>query len=220
MAFINFAHGGDGTWNDNYSMYPQNIHVAGVNETAPSLLRPAEHMSPATYNIWRNIHFGEERNATNLGVREFINRINSEGKQLAVDDIIGLVAIPHEAILAGVYWRVEGAQAGTTFDIIRASDGTVIAAGVDASTTGVGFAATNHLVPADTNEIVAIKLVTWPVLDVTNADPCGVYGPCDDLSLCFTVNAFIWSPVAERFCKSDPCFGAKPLTGNVVPRDV
>lgn len=223
--FYNLGAGGDGTNNPNWAIYPQNALIIGEDNSVlvggSTPLRPAEHMSPATYNIWRQVNFGHEQFPTNLGVRELVGQLLARGTPFAARDVIGLATIPHLAIVRGVLLQVNSAQAGTVFNVIRASTGEVLIANVDASETGVHFVETSgFVVRPDTNDSIAIQLVSWPEVDDSNVDPCGVYGPCDDYSLCLTINAFIWSPVAADFCVSDPCFGAKPyrpyVPGNVV----
>lgn len=223
--FYNLGAGGDGTNNPNWAIYPQNALIIGEDNSVlvggSTPLRPAEHMSPATYNIWRQVNFGHEQFPTNLGVRELIKHLVDRNTPFAADDVIGLSTIPHLAIVRGVMLQVNAAQPGTVFNVIRASTGEVLIANIDASETGVHFVETSgFVVRPDTNDSIAIQLVSWPEVDTSNVDPCGVFGPCDDYSLCLTVNAFIWSPVAADFCVSDPCFGAKPykpyVAGNVV----
>lgn len=223
MAFYNLGSGGDMTQNPNMALYPQQAYIGGV---APgrTLLRPAEHMSPAAYNIWRNINFGEEKHPTNFGVREFMKQLYGTGQSFQVDDIIGAVTIPHEAVVAGIHVRIEASQEDTQLQLVRVTQneplGIDIGAPIDATTVGTYFFSQaedgSWVVPDDTNESIGFKVIGWPALpDPTDLDPCGVYGPCDDLTLCVTVSAFIWSPVAERFCKNDPCFGM----GAAPPRD-
>lgn len=207
MAFYNLGHGGDVILNPNFGLYPQNAYVEGANQNAGALLRPAEHMSPATYNIWRNIRFGKEKFVTNAGLRDWLNGLYSSGQNIVTDDILGLVTVPHEAIVQGIYYRVESPQEGTAFQLVRVSTGETIGPIIDATAARVGFVETGFVVPPDTNESIGIRIVAWPALDETDVDPCGVYGPCDDLTLCFTLNVFIWSPVAEWFCATDPCYG-------------
>ena len=223
--FYNLGAGGDGTNNPNWAIYPQNALIIGEDNSVlvggSTPLRPAEHMSPATYNIWRQVNFGHEQFPTNLGVRELVGQLLARGTPFAANDVIGLATIPHLAIVRGIMLQVNSAQPNTVFNVIRASTGEVLIANVDASETGVHFVETQgFVVRPDTNDSIAIELISWPEVDNSNVDPCGVFGPCDDYSLCLTVNAFIWSPVAADFCTSDPCFGAKPyrpyVPGNVV----
>lgn len=223
--FYNLGAGGDGTNNPNWAIYPQNALIIGEDNSVlvggSTPLRPAEHMSPATYNIWRNVNFGHEQFPSNLGVRELIKSLVNRGANLVAGDVVGLSTIPHMAIVRGIMLQVNAAQAGTVFNVIRASTGEVLIANVDASETGVHFVETSgFVVRPDTNDSIAIEIISWPEIDTSNVDPCGVYGPCDDFTLCLTVNAFIWSPVAADFCKNDPCFGAKPykpyVAGDVI----
>lgn len=211
MAFYNLGAGGDLINNPNYALYPQNAYIDGIAGTGNSLLRPAEHMAPGAYNIWRNVHFGEEKNPSNMGVRDFMHQLYANGLNLVADDVVGLVTLPHEAIVAGVYYRVEAPQDGTVIQLVNVLDGTDIGAPIDASTSSVGFFGAadggSFVVPETTNNSVGMKIVEWPLTDDSPTDPCGVYGPCDELTLCITLNVFIWSPVAEWFCKSDPCYG-------------
>lgn len=224
MAFYNLGSGGDVTNNPNHAIYPQHAFIAGVSP-GQTLLRPAEHMSPATYNIWRNINFGEEKHPTNWGVREFVKQLYASGNVPTVDDILGLVTVPHEAIVAGIHLRVENGQEDTELQLVRVNEanptGLNLGVPFDATAPGVYFygetAGGSFVVPDTTNESIGLKIVGWPAPATPgDLDPCGVYGPCDDLTLCVTISVFIWSPVAERFCKSDPCFGASSVAG---PRD-
>lgn len=217
MAFYNLGHGGDIILNPNHGLYPQNAYLEGVNVNADALLRPAEHMSPATYNIWRNIRFGKEKFVTNWGIRDFLSRLCQAGTGIVAGDILGLVTLPHEAVVRGLYYRVESPQEGTSFQLVRVTTGEAIGPVIDASVARVGFIETGFIVPPDTNESIGIRIVTWPAPDSDPVnDPCGVYSAmCDELTLCFTLNAFIWSPVAEWFCTNDPCYGQ----GSGSPRD-
>lgn len=212
--FHNLGHGGDATHNNNYGMYGQNAlivsspgnAVIGAGRTA---LRPAEHMSPATYNIWRHLNFGKERFPTNLGVREYINRLYEGGSGFAVGDIIGLSTLPHLAVVRGVMLRVNVPQEATSFDVVRVSTGEVLISNVDASVAGVHFVeTTGFIVAADTNDSIGIRIDAWKPIDASNQDPCGVYKPCDDFTLCITLDTFFWSPVAADFCAADPCLNA------------
>lgn len=213
--FYNLGAGGDGTNNYNWGLFPQNALVIGEDNTVlvsgSTPLRPAEHKSPATYNIWRNINFGHEAFPTNLGVREAIRQMTARGLTFQTGDVIGMATLPSLAILKGVMFQVNAAQAGTVFDVVLASTGDKIITGIDASATGVYYVdiAGGFVVPPDTNDSIAIEITSWPALDAGADDPCGVYGPCDDMTLCVTVNAFIWAPVSADFCSSDPCFGAQ-----------
>lgn len=210
--FYNLAAGGDATNNHNWAMYPQRALVIGSDDIVKAIgatpLMPAEHMASATYNIWRNVNFGHERFPTNLGVREWLKGLYGQGQNIADEDIIGLVTLPRLAVLRGVMLTVNGAQPGTIFDVVSLATGQVLIAGVDASATGVYYTdVSGFVVPMDTNDILGIRVASWPDLETDDVDPCGVYGPCDDLSLCITLNAFIWSPVSADFCNSDPCYG-------------
>lgn len=213
MAFYNLAAGGDVTSNAG-NMYPQRQFITGVNADATTLMRPAEHMASASYNIWRNIDFGKQKLPTNLGVRSFLESLYSAGGNIVVDDVIGVVALPHECAVQAVFWKVENPQADTSFEIIRVTDGTVLAT-VDASVAGSGWVTSGFTMNDGTNDVIGIKIVEWPTMSTDPVDPCGVYGPCDSLSLCLTLNAFILAPVAENFCSSSACYGQSKA-----PRDV
>lgn len=215
MAFYNLGSGGDFINNPNYNLYPQTAHITGVAD-GNTLLRPAEHMAPASYNIWRNVHFGEEANPSNMGVRSFMNQLYADGKNLVADDVVGLVTLPHEAIVQGVHYRVEAPQAETSIQLVNVLDGTDLGGPIDASAVSSGWIPADFMVPEDSNNSVGMKIITWPTLDAGTNDPCGVYGPCDDLTLCITLSVFVLSPVAEHFCKADPCYGQSKTE----PRDV
>lgn len=210
--FHNFGHGGDATHNPNFAKYGQNALIIGspdnrVIGAGRTPLRPAEHMSPATYNIWRNINFGHEPLPTNLGVREYVRKLYEGGAMFAVDDIIGMSTLPHLAVVRGVMLRINTPQTDTSFDVIRVSTGEVLIAGVDASVAGVHFVeTTGFIVGGDTNDSIGLKIVSWKDIPNTDPDPCGVYQPCDDFTLCVTMDVFMWSPVAADFCQADPCF--------------
>lgn len=211
--FYNLGSGGDGTMNPNWALYPQRALVIGETDNTvvspgATPLMPAEHMSSATYNIWRNINFGHERFPTNLGVREFLKRLYAGGGNIVADDLIGMVTLPRLAVLRGVMLQVNAANAGVVFNVVSMATGEVLLENIDASTTGVHYVdISGFVVAADSNDSLALQIVAWPELDTDQQDPCGVYGPCDDLTLCVTLNAFIWSPVSAEFCKEDPCFG-------------
>ena len=216
--FHNFGHGGDATHNPNFGMYGQNALIVGapgnnVIGAGRTALRPAEHMSPATYNIWRHLNFGRERLPTNLSVREYISRLYSSGATFAADDVIGVSTLPHLAVVRGVMLRVNTPQTDTVFDVVRVSTGEVIMGGIDASVAGVHFVETTGFVVAgDANDSIGLKVVSWKPLPNEQQDPCGVYKPCDDLTLCVTLDVFLWSPVAADFCSNDPCLNAQAHT--------
>lgn len=211
--FYNLGPGGDGTLNPNWAMYPQRALVIGEADntvlSAGSVpLMPAEHMSSSTYNIWNRINFGPEKIASNLGTREFLKRLYNGGQNIVEDDVLGVVTLPRLAVLRGVMLTINTANEGVVFDVISLATGEVLLEGVDASATGAYYVdISGFVVGADTNDILALRIVSWPELEEDEQDPCGVYGPCDDLTLCLTLNAFIWTPVSADFCKSDPCFG-------------
>ena len=212
--FYNFGPGGDGTLNPNWAMYPQRALVIGedtntVLSAGATPLMPAEHMSESTYNIWNRINFGAERIPSNLATREFLKRLYASGANIAEDDILGVVTLPRLAILRGVMLQVNSPNEGVTFDVISLATGQVLIADVDGSIPGVYYVDVHGFVVApDSNDSIALRITSWPALDTEDADPCGIYGPCDDLSLCITMNAFVWTPVSAEFCRNDPCFGA------------
>lgn len=212
--FYNFGPGGDGTLNPNWAMYPQRALVIGedtntVLSAGATPLMPAEHMSESTYNIWNRINFGAERIASNLATREFLKRLYASGANIAVGDILGVVTLPRLAILRGVMLQVNSPNEGVIFDVISLATGQVLIAGVDGSIPGVYYVdVAGFVVAPDSNDSIALRVTSWPALETDDVDPCGIYGPCDDLTLCITLNAFIWTPVSAEFCRNDPCFGA------------
>lgn len=215
--FYNLAPGGDGTHNPNWAMYPQRALVIGednvVAATGATPLMPAEHMAASTYNIWNRINFGKERIASNLGTREFLKRLYGQGQNIVADDVLGVVTLSRLAVLRGLMLQINTAQEGTVFDVVSVATGEVLMAGIDASATGVHYVdISGFVVPQDTNDVIALRISSWPELTEEEPDPCGIYGPCDDLTLCITMNAFIWAPVSAEFCQSDPCFGVLSRT--------
>lgn len=217
MTFYVLGSGGDVINNPNLSMFPQAVYLDGRESACGhTLLRPAEHMSPSTFNIWRNLDFKETKNDSTPGLTEFTKNLLECGTPLQSDDILGVLTIPHESIVQGIYWRVECPQEDTVLEVLWGTDETVIGE-IDATPAVPGeekvicgyfpIPANRQEVGCNTNELISIRLKSWPEAEESDQDPCSVYGPCDELTLCLTLNAFIWHPVAGYFCRTDPCYG-------------
>jgi hypothetical protein len=124
-----------------------------------------------------------------------------------------MVQLPHKAIVQGLHWDIESAQADTVLQVVRFDHAAQVwvdyGAPIDASAIGCGFIPDTFVVPCDGNELFAIRIEDWPAPTAGTTDPCGIYPACEMYTLCLTLNAFMWYPVSTTFCKSDPCFGLK-----------
>lgn len=213
MNFYDLAQGGDPT-HGNLGLYSQNAAIPGLQNHCGTKLRPAGHMDRAAYNIWRNINFDTDRkNNSQLGIKDFMETLNNNGSTLVPGDMVGVVTVPHEAIVSGVYIRIETPQEGTVIQMYHYENGvkTHMGPAINADSQGFYLFDTSNngsfVVPPTSNGSVGFEIVNWPELQSRENDYCGLFGPCDRYTLCITFNVFIWSPVATFFCAEDKCHG-------------
>lgn len=202
MANYNFAHGGDIHYNENYAMYPQNAYVPGRAEfgSSETPLKPAHHWEGGHYAAVRHMSFNDEQHQ--IGLKQ------SASKLVAGDTFLSHI-VPSGSLLTDLHYRVHGPLAGASFTVQLASDGTVLGT-VDGSVAGSGWFAltTPVFIPDDVNEGIEWVLDAWPdtTPDPVDADPCGVYGPCEaEVNFCMTSTVLYKNHRSEAYCE-DTCW--------------
>lgn len=196
MANYNLAQGGDIHYNENYALYPQNAFIDGRPEfgSSETLLKPAEHWEGGHWAPVRHINFSDCE--CNLG---------KIGKELVVDDTFLTHVIPTMSLITDFHYMIHTPLEGATFDVVLASDGTVIGS-IDAGEAGDNWFVIDggHYVPGDTNDGIEFVITGWPEPEEPTQpeDPCGVFGECPSgIDLCMTLTAFYKRTIGERYCE-------------------
>lgn len=187
----------------NYEMFPQ----PDIEEESRNVYTVAGHRAPASFGLSRMLDFGEVPvNSPRIASLECGKGWPNQDSLrkwflMNIDDIVdgyclNMVHIPPHHRNRSVYWCNTCPVEGLTFDVKLKYSGTVLAAGVDASTCDGGYID----IPApddfrkNTNEIIQLVLNGVPP---KNEDPCKP--GCGSLDgWCIMISAEIFCPMTGK----------------------